>query len=181
MLSGLFGKKKIKKDRLVQTYVDTIFDVIERGFPEVAEFINEEKQFTKSPRIGEEDFEWFTYIIYGGNMINLYNYFDTDTADDLKVLIIREVAERYTRKDQQIAEEIILEYEKFLTDTHSKTKNVVKTISTALFHKFELNHYQDEHYQRLNEPNPMFFKELNEMMELFVWNWEDFLQKYKVV
>lgn len=180
MLSGLFGKKKIKKEKVVEIYVDTIFDVIERGFPEIAEFINEEKQFTKSPQIGQEDFEWFTYIIYGGNALNLYNYFDQETADDLKLLIIHEVAERYTKRDKQIAEEIILEYEKFLQEIQNKTKNTVKTISTALFNKFELNNYQDEHYQRLNAPNPVFFKELNEMMELFVWNWEDFLQKYKI-
>jgi len=180
MLSGLFGKKKIQKEKVVQIYVDTIFDVIERGFPEIAEFINEEKQFTKSPQIGKEDFEWFTYIIYGGNLLNLYDHFDLETADDLKMLIIREVAERYTKRDQVVAEEIILEYERFLTDIQAKNKNTVKTISQALFHKFELNDYQDEHYQRLNAPNPVFFKELNEMMELFVWNWEDFLQKYKI-
>lgn len=180
MLSGLFGKKKIKKEKAVEIYVDTIFDVIERGFPEIADFINEEKQFSKSPQIGKDDFEWFTYIIFGGNVLNLQDHFDAVTADDLKLLIIREVAERYTKRDQHIAEEIILEYEKFLQEIQGKTKNVVKTISLALFHKFELNDYQDEHYQRLNAPNPVFLKELNEMMELFVWNWEDFLQKYRI-
>lgn len=180
MFSGLFGRKKIKKEKVVETYVDTIFDVIERGFPEIAEFINEEKQFSKSPQIGKDDFEWFTYIIFGGNVLNLYDYFDAEMADDLKLLIIHEVAERYTKRDQHIAEEIILEYEKFLHDIQNKTKNTVKTISLALFHKFELNDYQDEHYQRLNAPNPVFLKELNDMMELFVWNWEDFLQKYRI-
>lgn len=180
MLSGLFGKKKIKKEKVVEIYVDTIFDVIERGFPEIADFINEEKQFTKSPQIGKEDFEWFTYIIYGGNILNLYEYFEEELADDLKLLIMKEVAERYTTRDQHIAEEILLEYESFLSELQKKTKNTVKTISTALFNKFELNSYQDEHYQRLNAPNPVFFKQLNEMMELFVWNWEDFLQKYKI-
>jgi len=180
MLSGLFGKKKIKKEKAVEIYVDTIFDVIERGFPEIASFINEEKQFNKSPQIGQEDFEWFTYIIYGGNVLNLYEYFEQEQADDMKMLIVREVAERYTKRDQHIAEEIILEYEKFLLEIQKKNKNIVKTISLALFNKFELNNYQDEHYQRLNAPNPVFLKELNEMMELFVWNWEDFLQKYRI-
>ncbi|MCG9912385.1 MAG: hypothetical protein MH137_13915 [Flavobacteriales bacterium] len=180
MLSGLFGKKKIQKEKVVQIYVDTIFDVIERGFPEIVEFINNEKQFTKSPQLGKEDFEWFTYIIYGANVLNLYEHMDTETADDLKLLIIREVAERYTKRDQVVAEEIILEYEGFLRDLYGKTKNIVKTISLALFNKFELNNYQDEHYQRLNAPNPVFLKDLNEMMELFVWNWEDFFTKYKI-
>lgn len=177
---GFFKKNKIKQSQLVQIYTDNLYDVIEKAFPEVAGFINEEKQFEKAPQIGAQDFEWFSYIIYGGNVLNLYNHFDDATADTLKYKIIAEVAERYTKRDTQIAEEIILEYEKFLSDIQNKTNDVAKTISLALFYKFELNNFQDEHFQKLNTPNPVFFKELTDMMELFVWNWSEFLDKYKI-
>jgi hypothetical protein len=177
---GIFGKKKIKEDKLIQIYVDTIYDVIEKGFPEIAEFINEEKQFDKSPAIGTEDMEWFMYIIYGANMLKLYDHFDEPVADSLKFKIVKEVAERYTTREVNIAEDMIIEYEKFLREQYSKTKNIFKTISLAIFYKFQLNEYQKEHYQKLNAPNPVFFKELNEMSELFIWNWDDFLAKYKI-
>lgn len=177
---GFLKRNKVSRDKLVQIYTDNLFDVIERGFPEVAEFINTEKQFEKSPQIGQADFEWFSYIIYGGNMLNLYQYFDEEEADDLKYKIIAEVAERYTKRDRVVAEDMILEYEKFLTDIQRKTSDVSKTISLALFYKFQLNDYQNEHFQKINTPNPVFFKELNEMMELFIWNWPEFLNKYKI-
>lgn len=177
---GFLKKNKIKHAQLVQIYTDNLYDVIEKAFPEVAGFINEEKKFEKSPQIGVEDFEWFTYIIYGGNVLNLYNHFDEETADSLKYKIIAEVAERYTKRDTNIAEDIILDYEKFLSDIQRKTNDVAATISLALFYKFKLNEYQDEHYQKLNTPNPVFFKELKDMMELFIWNWPEFLAKYKI-
>ena len=107
---GFFKKNKVSRDKLVQIYTDNLFDVIESGFPEVAEFINTEKQFEKSPQIGKADFEWFSYIIYGGNMLNLYQYFGEEEADDLKYKIIAEVAERYTKRDRVVAEDMILEY-----------------------------------------------------------------------
>ena len=177
---GFFKKNKIKHEQLVQVYTDNLFDVIEKGFTEVAGFINEEKQFEKTPQIGPADFEWFTYIIYGGNILNLYNYFEPEVADTLKYKIIREVAERYSKRDTQIAEDIILEYEKFLNDIQRKTNDVSKPIALALFYKFQLNDYQSEHFQKLNTPNPVFFKELTDMMSLFIWNWPDFLEKFKV-
>lgn len=178
---GLFGKKKIKQKKLVQVYVNTIYDVIERGYPEIAEFINEEKEFQKKPQLTNQEMEWFMYIVYGANMLKLYDYFDAETADNLKLLIVKEIAEKYSDKEVEIAEDIIVEYEKYLNDINKNTKNIIKTMSLAIFNKYELNDYQTEHYQKLNQPNPVFQKELNAMVELFIWNWEDFLAKYKIV
>ena len=54
-------------------------------------------------------------------------------------------------------------------------------MSLAIFHKYDLNKYQKEHFQKLNSPSPIVMKELTEMVEFFLWNWTDYLNKYKVV
>lgn len=177
---GLFGKKKIKATKLVPTYVRTIYDVIEKGFPEIVGYINEEKEFQKSPNLSDKEIEWFLYIIYAGNMINLDQYFEKHDAEKLRLLISKEVI-NFLEKDPDVTDQILYDYEVFLRDLFQKTKSLIKSMSLAIFHKYDLNKYQKEHFQKLNTPSPIVMKELNEMVEFFLWNWEDYLSKYKVI
>lgn len=177
---GLFGKKKIKGSELAPLYVATIYDVIEKGFPEIAGYINEEKEFQKSPNLSGAENEWFLYIVYAGNIINLDNYFEKPKAEELSRLISREVI-KSMGKDPEIVDTVLYDYELFLRNLFAQTKNLVKAMSLAIFHKYDLNKYQKDHFQKLNSPNPVVMKELNDMVEFFLWNWEDYLAKYKVV
>jgi len=177
---GLFGKKKVKGAELAPVYVDTIYEVIERGFPEIAGYINEEKEFQKSPNLSGEENEWFLYIVYAGNMVNLDAHFEKPEADELSRLIAREVVKKMG-KNPEVIDGILYDYEMFLRGLHNQTKNLVKAMSLAIFHKYDLNKYQKDHFQKLNSPSPIVMKELNEMVEFFLWNWEDYLAKYKVV
>lgn len=177
---GLFGKKKIKGAELVPTYVNAIYEVIEKGFPEIAGYINEEKEFQKSPNLSGKENEWFLYIVYAGNMINLDNHFKKAEAEELSRLIAVEVVKKMG-KDPEVIDGILYDYEVFLRTLLGQTKNLVKSMSLAIFHKYDLNKYQKDHFQKLNSPSPIVMKELNEMVEFFLWNWEDYLSKYKVV
>jgi hypothetical protein len=177
---GLFGKKKVKATELVPTYVAAIYDVIENGFPEIAGYINEEKEFDKSPNLSDKEHEWFLFIIYAGNMINLENHFEKQQATALSSMISKEVI-RFLKKDPEVTDSILYDYEVFLRNLLSQTKSINKSLSLAIFHKYDLNKYQKEHFQKLNTPSPIVMKELNEMVDFFMWNWEDYLAKYKVV
>jgi hypothetical protein len=180
MLGGLFGKKKIKAAELAPVYVDAIYEVIENGFPEIAGYINEEKEFQKSPNLSGKENEWFLYIVYAGNIVNLDNYFEKKEASELSRLIAAEVIKKM-KKDPDVIDGVLYDYEVFLRGLHGQTKNLVKSMSMAIFHKYDLNKYQKEHFQKLNSPSPIVMKELNDMVEFFLWNWEDYLAKYKVV
>jgi hypothetical protein len=50
-----------------------------------------------------------------------------------------------------------------------------------VFYKYGLNEFQIDHFQKLNAPNPLVVKSLSEITGNFIWNWEDVLQKYKLV
>lgn len=177
---GLFGKKKVKVAELAPRYVNAIYEVVDAGFGEIAGYINEEKEFEKSPKLSDKENEWFLYIVYAGNLVNLDNYFDKKQADDIASVFSREII-KAMGKDPDIAIEILGDYENFLRSLLGEPKNLVKAMSLAIFHKYDLNKYQKEHFQKLNSPSPIVMKELNEMVEFFLWNWQDYLNKYKVV
>jgi hypothetical protein len=177
---GLFGKKKVKVEELAPRYVSTIYEVVEAGFSEIAGYINEEKEFEKSPKLSDKENEWFLYIVYAGNLINVESYFDKKQADEINVVLSREVI-KAMGKDPDIAIEILNDYEAFLRTLLGEPKNIVKAMSLAIFHKYDLNRYQKEHFQKLNSPSPIVMKELTELVEFFLWNWTDYLNKYKVI
>ena len=53
-------------------------------------------------------------------------------------------------------------------------------MSKAVFHKYNLNEFQDEYFKRLQNPNPLFLKRMDEVMKFYIWNWDAFLKKYKI-
>lgn len=174
-----FGKKKIKAAELVPVYVTSILEVAQSGFPEIAGYINDEPEFIRSPNISDAENEWFLYIVLAGNIIQLDQHFSKNQAEEFARLIAADFVQKFG-KDPEITDQILYEYETFLRKLFAQTKNLVKAMSLAIFHKYDLNKYQTEHFQKLNAPNPIVMKELNEMTDYFLWNWEGYLQKFKV-
>ncbi len=78
-------------------------------------------------------------------------------------------------------EDKMKEYKKFLTRINHPSKNMLYAMSKGMFYKYELNPFQNEEYFRnLQTPNPIFLKRLDEVMGQFIFNWDDFVAKYKV-
>ena len=50
----------------------------------------------------------------------------------------------------------------------------------AIFDKYRINEFQSELLKRKNEPNPILFNELKKLVNHFIWNWDEFLEKCKV-
>ncbi|MEY2938141.1 MAG: hypothetical protein RL062_730, partial [Bacteroidota bacterium] len=53
--------------------------------------------------------------------------------------------------------------------------------SKAVFHKYNLNPYQQDYFKMMQTPNPLFLKKMDEIMSNFLFNWENFNDKFKVV
>ena len=51
----------------------------------------------------------------------------------------------------------------------------------AIFEKYNINDYQGDLFKRKNKPNPIFFNELKNLLKHFLWNWEDYLKKNKLI
>jgi hypothetical protein len=53
-------------------------------------------------------------------------------------------------------------------------------MSKALFYKYNLNEFQTDYYKKIQAPNPLFLKRMDDIMQNFIWDWTAFLKKYKL-
>ena len=78
------------------------------------------------------------------------------------------------------AEAKVREYQKFMQRINHPSKNMVYAMSKAVFQKYDLNDFQDEYFKRLQSPNPLFLKRMDQIMVNFLWDWDSFFKKYKI-
>ena len=53
-------------------------------------------------------------------------------------------------------------------------------MSKAVFQKYNLNDFQDEYFRRLQAPNPLFLKRMDQVVVNFLWDWDAFFKKYRI-
>ena len=179
---GLFGKKRLKESHVAKVFVSTINELAVDAFPVIAEYLNEVPELKASPKVQSNQIEWFLYIVFAANLNDLNKYFDSDQLNRMRIQIIDEFIESLEDRDADYVLDQINIYEDYIGDLRRKCdENLGKTIATALFYKYGLNSCQIDHFQKMNQPNPIVIKSINEITSNFVWNWNDFLEKYKMV
>jgi len=65
---GTILRKKISDDKLANIFINSLFNTIDTGLPVVAEFINDDPAFVRSPNIQPKDNYEFALILIVGNM-----------------------------------------------------------------------------------------------------------------
>ena len=77
-------------------------------------------------------------------------------------------------------EQVIKDYDAFVSRVNHPSKNTLYGMSKAVFHKFNLNGFQEPYFKNMRTPNPLFLKRMDEIMMNFLWDWEAFFNRYKV-
>jgi len=178
MLSAIL-KKKLSDNQVANVFINSIFDSVDNGFLEVAQLINEDVAFVKSPEIGEKDNGEFGLIVIVGNLSFLESTFDADQAGRVEKIVFEKLAKMYDMSEVDFCK-LIREYQSFISRVNHPSKNMVYGMSKAVFHKYNLNEVQDEYFRRMQAPNPLFLKRMDEIMINFIWNWDAFFKKYKM-
>jgi len=178
MLSAIL-KKKLSDNQVANVFINSIFDSVDNGFLEVAQLINEDVAFVKSPEIGEKDNGEFGLIVIVGNLSFLESTFDSDQAGRVEKIVFEKLAKMYDMSEVDFCK-LIREYQSFISRVNHPSKNMVYGMSKAVFHKYNLNEVQDEYFRRMQAPNPLFLKRMDEIMINFIWNWDAFFKKYKM-
>jgi hypothetical protein len=175
-----FSRKKISEDQLASAFVVNLFDVCQQAWPEVAAYISEDPDFAKCPTPEMKDDEQFLMIVLVGNIKLLSESFEPELEDAIREKIMEKCAEAMGwERDRFNA--VFKEYSDFLSRVNHPSKNVLYSMARGLFYKYNLNHYQADYFRTLNTPNPIFLKRMNEVMHLFLWDWQAFFERYKVV
>ena len=99
-----------------------------------------------------------------------------------EVLSPMSAAEEVAAEDEEeVVREMIVDYESFFAEQFEESSKLEKAMARSIFIKYNLNDYQGKLLKNQNEPNPVFLQELANLLSHFVWNWGDFLSKYKIV
>lgn len=180
-LFSFIGKKRLKEQHVAKVFVSTINELAQDSFPTLSEFLNEVPELQSSPKIEKDQIEWFLYIVFSANLHNLKNHFEADQLNRMRILIIDEFIESLEGRNHDQTLSHINNYEDYIAGLNRSTGELPKSMATALFNKYDLNNCQVDHFQRMNTPNPIIIKSIEEATRNFLWNWVDFLEKYKMV
>lgn len=175
----LVFKKKVSDNQLANVFLNGVLDVVEAGFPEIANLINDDPAFVQSPEIQPENSDEFAVIILVANLSFLENTFEVQQASRIEALIFDKLAVIMQCTPAEV-ELTVRDYQKFLGRVNHPSKNMIYAISKAVFHKYGLNAFQDEYFRRLQAPNPLFLKRMDQVVDQFLWDWDAFFKKYKI-
>jgi hypothetical protein len=172
-------KRKLTDNQVANIFINALYDSIDNGFSEVAQLINEDLAFTTSPNIDKDNNGEFGLIVIVGNLSFLESTFDADQAERVEAIIFEKLSKFYDL-DANRFKIIVKEYQHFILRVNHPSKNWIYGMSKAVFHKYKLNEFQDEYFRRMQAPNPLFLKRMDEVMGNFVWNWDAFFKKYRL-
>ena len=172
-------KRKLTDNQVANIFINALYDSIDNGFSEVAQLINEDLAFTTSPNIDKYNNGEFGLIVIVGNLSYLESTFDADQAERVETIIFEKLSKFYDL-DANAFKIIVKEYQNFILRVNHPSKNWIYGMSKAVFHKYKLNEFQDEYFRRMQAPNPLFLKRMDEVMGNFVWNWDSFFKKYRL-
>ena len=174
-----FLKRKLSDNTLANIFVNGLLEVIDNGFKDVAALINEDPAFEESPQILSEQNGEFIMIVIVGNIVSLESNFDAIQATNVESLIIQKFASVFGKSETEF-EDLVKEYKAFIARVNHPSKNVLYGMSKAVFHKYNLNDFQDDYFKRMQAPNPLFLKRMDEVLQNFIWDWDAILKKYKL-
>tara|TARA_B110000459_G_C16436071_1_gene414032 strand:+ start:107 stop:655 length:549 start_codon:yes stop_codon:yes gene_type:complete len=177
----LFGKKRLKEEHVANVFVSTLNELAEKSFPTLAEFLNEVPELMQSPKIKSSQIEWFLYIVFSANLYNLKFHFESNQLNRMRILVIDEFIESLEGRDHDLTLEQINNYEEYISGLDRRHDDLPKSMATALFNKYGLNDCQVYHFQKMNTPNPIIIKSIEDATKNYIWNWSDLFEKFKMV
>ena len=178
-LGILTKKKKITGRKTAHLLVKTLDEVIVNGFVEIQDFLNNNNNLESNPNLTSKDIKWFRLIVFVGNLKMIPAFFEQEHAEDLHNHLLDIMADKM-EGENEISIEQLADYCTYLDELLRKSDNCIEAMATAVFDKYNINDFQVNLFRRKNEPNPVLFQELKNLMSHFIWNWEDYLDKHKI-
>jgi hypothetical protein len=176
---GTILRKKVSDDKLANVFINGLFKTIDDGFPIIADFINEDPAFVESPDIGHNHSYEFSIVVLVGNLSFLESAFEPEQANRVEALIYARLA-KISEMELREFKQMLKDYKSLMWRLNHPSKNMIYAMSKGIFDKYTLYNYQDEYFKRMQAPNPLFLKRMDEVIENFVWDWDAFFRKYKL-
>ena len=176
---GTILRKKVSDEKLANVFINGLFSTIDNGFPIIADFINDDQAFVVSPNLKPNNSYEFSLVILVGNLSFLESAFEPVQADRIETLVFAKLAKVYDMPVYDF-KKMMKDYKTLMCRLNQPSKNMVYAMSKGIFDKYLLYNFQDEYFKRMQAPNPLFLKRLDEIVENFIWDWDAFFKKYRL-
>ena len=176
---GTILRKKVSEEKLANVFINGLFSTIDNSFPVISEFINEDQAFVSSPNIQPTDSYEFSIIVIVGNLSFLESAFDPEQADQVEKLAVEKLAKIFEMSVEDF-KKLINDYKSFMNRLNHPSRNMIYAMSKGVFDKYKLYNFQDEYFKRMQSPNPLFLKRMDEVIENFIWDWDAFFKRYRL-
>jgi hypothetical protein len=174
-----FGKKKISDETFANYFVSCSLQAADDSFSEVCELINFDPSFESSPNIKPEHFDKFLLVVIAGNLKLLPPDFDFSVHQKIEQLVIKKFAAIFDLKENTFYN-LIKNLQADMERLNKPSKNVSLSMAQGLCFKYELYRFHEPYFRDKKVPNPVFLKRMHEVMKQFIFDWDTFLEKYKV-
>lgn len=179
-LISWLAKRKLSEEQVAEVFVETTFETVEQGWPELAGFINETNGFVECPNVDPEDYGRFLMVIVAANIQLIPQHFDSGIDRQLIQRIFSKFSRALDISPDQFASKI-KHYRSFMKQVNKPSKNLITAMTRTVFYKYNLNQYQEAFFRDMNSPNPNIQRELRDLMQHFLWDWDAFKTTYRVV
>jgi len=176
---GFAIRKRIDEDKLANIFVNSLIEIVENGFKDVIEMIKDDSAFVSEPIISKNAQNQFLLIVTVGNLEYLKLSFEDYDVNQIEEQIINKFASIYDLAPNKF-KQLLEDTKEYIVQHNFPSKNILYGMSKAIFHKCDLNQYQESYFKSMITPNPLFLKRLDELVINFMWDWDVFLKKYKL-
>lgn len=180
MFTKIFGKKKLKEDKLANIFVNATLQAVEESFGHIIELIQEAPEFVQRPQLNSANDSKFMLIVLAANLKEIPKQFPAHQDNRMINLIITKLSAVFD-VDFDKLEGILRDYQSYLSRVNHPSNNNLYAMSKAVFYKYELGQYQEDYFKNMNAPNPLFLKRLDEAMALFFFNWEATKTEFQII
>lgn len=177
---GIFGRKKIEESKLAQIFVNSMINMGQEAFPDIADMINDDPEFIESPGLNHDGYIPFLFVIISGNLKYLPSRLEGLHSDHIQGKVYTLLAEKFDTSEKSIAQHI-KKYQSEIGRLNHPSKNTLYGMSKLFFHLYDLYPFQDNYYKRIQAANPITLKRLDSIMRAFLYDWEMINEEYKIV
>lgn len=179
MFTKIFGKKKLKEDKLANIFVNSVLQTVDQCFPDIVGIIKESPEFVTAPEIETSQDSKFLLIVIAANLKEIPKHLEAHQDNRLINLVITKLCGVFDVNFDKL-EGILREYQSYLSRVNHPSNNNLYAMSKAVFFKYNLGKHQEDYFRNMNVPNPLFLKRLDEAMKLFMFNWAETKSTYQI-
>ena len=179
LVLGALFRKKVSEEKVSTLFVNNVLNSVDSAFPDVADLINNDIQLDRKATIGSENQDTFLMIIITGNFLALSEYFEDGQDDRIRDLVIDKLSEVYEVTPEEMAG-AVHSMTSFFGKVNFPSKKTLYAMSKSVFHRYGLNEFQKPFFKEKNVPDPILLKHIDEIMEQFLIDWNEFTDKFRI-